>query len=325
MQPPSNRRQPKLAPKAMLHPLGVRRLVTGDGIRWPLAVVQSGHNPGVSDPNTTDTYGELKTTEPDDQLLCHYTPAETAFDHILPTRTLRMNSYSRMRDPLENKDLHKLLRYKDGIEPEGLTLAEAQDLVGDIRAQMRVLCLTTDAGGYEDEQIRAFGRAYARARMWEHYADQHRGVCLAFGANCMTQAFFREVQRFGAAYCGPVRYAHGGFAVSPARLIDASELADGDPAGLLASHVMRHHEDLWALKLSDWDSEYEYRFVAFMPAAPLNEPIHVPFANCLRAIILGECFDPQLLGRARELAISMRVGLCRLEWDGGRPSICAVR
>jgi hypothetical protein len=279
----------------------------------------------VIDLSTTDTYGELKPTDPDDQLLCHYTPAETAFDHILPTRTLRMNSYSRMRDPLENKDLHMLLRYKDGIEPEGLTLAEAQHLVGDIRAQMRIVCLTMDAGGYEDDQIRAFGRGYARARMWEHYADGHRGVCLAFSATCMTQTFFGAVQRFGAAYCGPVRYTHGGFAVSPARLIDASTLAEGDPAMLLTRHVMRHHEHLWALKLSDWDSEYEYRFVAFMPAASLNEPIHVPFAHCLQAIILGECFDPQFLERARALATSMGVRLCRLEWDSGRPSICAVR
>jgi len=62
-----------------------------------------------------------------------------------------------------------------------------------------------------------------------------------------------------------------------------------------------------------------------VPTAPLKEPIYVPFADCLRAIILGECFDPALLDRARKFAISMRVRLCRLEWDSGRPSICEVR
>jgi hypothetical protein len=48
---------------------------------------------------------------------------------------------------------------------------------------------------------------------------------------------------------------------SPARFIDAKDLGDGDPARTVTDHVMAHHTDLWALKLSDWDSEYEYRFV----------------------------------------------------------------
>jgi hypothetical protein len=230
-----------------------------------------------------------------------------------------------MGDPLENKDIHKLLRFTDGTEPPGLTLLQAQELVGDIRDQMRILCLTMDAKGYEDDDIRAFGRGYARARMWEHYADRHRGVCLVFSAKCMSEKFFSELQRFGAADCEPVQYTMGGFAVSQARLIDAKDLGNRDPARMLTDHVMAHHKDLWALKLSDWDSEYEYCVVGFVPAAVLGEPIHVPFADCLRAIVLGECFDPALLDRARQIAIDLRVGLCRIEWDSGRPSISAVR
>jgi hypothetical protein len=279
----------------------------------------------VSDPNATDTYGELNLNTPGDQLLYHYTSADTAFDYILPTGTLRMNSYRSMRDPLENKDIHKLLRFTDGTEPPGLTLLEAQELVGDIRDQMRIVCLTMDANGYQDDEIQAFGRGYARARMWEHYANRHRGVCLAFSAKCMTETFYEELKKFGAASEAPVTYTMGGFAVSPARLIDAKDLGDRDPARMLTDHVMAHHTDLWALKLSDWDSEYEYRFVVFVPTAPLGEAIHVSFVDCLRAIVLGECFDPALLDRARQLAMDLRVGLCQIDWDGGRPSLSAVR
>lgn len=35
--------------------------------------------------------------------LTHYTKAETAFSHIVPTRMLLMNPYSKMRDPFESK------------------------------------------------------------------------------------------------------------------------------------------------------------------------------------------------------------------------------
>ena len=112
---------------------------------------------------------------------------------------------------------------------------------------------------------------------------------------------------------------NGRFAVSPARS-HAKDLGDRDPARMLTDlDVMAHHTDLWALKLSDSDSEYEYRFVGFVPNAPLGEPIYVPFADCLRAIVLGECFDAEQLDRARQAAIDVGVGL--LNSLGQRPAV----
>jgi hypothetical protein len=37
------------------------------------------------------------------ELLCHYTTADAALNHILPERRLRMSPYISMRDPLEAK------------------------------------------------------------------------------------------------------------------------------------------------------------------------------------------------------------------------------
>ena len=37
--------------------------------------------------------------------LCHYTRAEAALEHIIPSGNLRMSPYARMRDPLENHEL----------------------------------------------------------------------------------------------------------------------------------------------------------------------------------------------------------------------------
>jgi hypothetical protein len=281
-------------------------------------------NRAVTDASTTDTYRELRSPLPDDQLLCHYTCASTALNYILPSRQLRMSPYRRMRDPLENKELHTMLRYVPGVESRGFPLEEAQQLVGEIRAQMRIVCLTTDANGYEEEEVRAFGRAYARGRMWEQYADDHRGICLAFSANCMTEVFYEQIKRFGAATIGPVDYTKAGFVVSDARLIDPSELSEENAARVLTDHVLSHHREFWFLKVLDWDTEYEYRFVVFAPAVAEDEPIDVPFSSCLRAVILGERFEADLVPRARELASALGVGLCRLEWDSGRPSICRV-
>jgi hypothetical protein len=121
-----------------------------------------------------------------------------------------------MRDPLENKELPSMLMYAGGIEPPGLSLPEAQQLVGEIRGQMRVLSLTMDATGYEDEQVRAFGRGYARPPMWEHYAEAHTGVCLVFSANCMTGPGTHGGRRGAGTGCGAERTDGGaGTAAGP--------------------------------------------------------------------------------------------------------------
>jgi len=276
------------------------------------------------DESPTDTYGELRPTARDEELLCHYTCADIALNHLLPSRRLRMNSFRRMRDPLENKELHKMLRFAGGVEPDRLSLEDAQELVGEIRAQMRILSMTTDAAEYEDKEIRAFGRAYARPRMWEQYAEDHSGVCLAFSKNCMIGPFYETIKHFGAASCNPVRYKRGGFVVSPARLIDPKRITALGAEASLTKHVSEHHEDLWFLKLSDWDSEYEYRFLVFAPTVARDEPIDVPFGDSLEAIILGEHFDPARLPRARRLATELEVRLCSLEWSSGRPSVIAL-
>src|SRR5687767_13141736 len=66
------------------------------------------------DDSPTEHYYELGLAGFDDlgdQLLYHYTRAETALNYILPARTLRLNPYRAMRDPLENKELPLMLRY----------------------------------------------------------------------------------------------------------------------------------------------------------------------------------------------------------------------
>jgi hypothetical protein len=88
--------------------------------------------------------------------------------------------------------------------------------------------------------------------------------------------------------------------------------------------VLAHHREFWFLKVLDWDTEYEYRFVVFAPTIAEDEPIDVPFGSCLRAVILGELFEADLVPRARALALELGAALCRLEWDSGRPSICPV-
>jgi hypothetical protein len=134
----------------------------------------------------------------------HYTTREAAFEHILPSGKLRLSSLDEMRDPLENKapgyqtDV-KVRRGKSSAVQDFRTFASFGYIADEIRASARLLALTVDADGYPPEPPEAaeFARGWSRARMWEHYAEKHAGVCLIFDRNGLTEAVTRSLRDQG--------------------------------------------------------------------------------------------------------------------------------
>lgn len=88
--------------------------------------------------------------------LCHYTRAEAALEHIIPSGNLHMSPYARMRDPLENHELTFSGSLPLDGRPEELLLEELTALMDDARSgsagsENRMLLLTVDATmGYGD-------------------------------------------------------------------------------------------------------------------------------------------------------------------------------
>jgi hypothetical protein len=114
-------------------------------------------------------------------LMCHYTRAETAFARILPTRQLLMNPYSKMRDPFENKS--PVFRWvssrgEDERDAELRVLAAVLDGISRSRDAYCLLSLTEGDHRPGDSFERPFRCPWARARMWEQYAENHAGACL---------------------------------------------------------------------------------------------------------------------------------------------------
>lgn len=261
------------------------------------------------------------------QLLYHYTSAEAALEGILRYGTLRLSPYAQMRDPLEYRELPRLLCYRDeGLHPGRLPLEEAHDTLTSLRNRMRILSLTSDATGYEDDGVRAFGKGYARPRMWETYGRNHTGVCLAFDAASMTDDgadFRRNLRTRGATNLRPVEYTEGGFIRHPARVLP--DIRDDERAvDLMVRHLMTHDVAFWFLKLLDWETEYEYRFVHF-PSTKEEGPLDIEFGSALKAIILGARFDDNYIDEAVTYGDNFTAEVCKLDWASGYPSIHDVR
>jgi Protein of unknown function (DUF2971) len=216
---------------------------------WKMAVMD-GFPP---DPPVERRY-TLAKLEP---LYAHYTSAQVAFEHVLPKSHIRLSPYRRMRDPVENKDI---VPGTGGYGVDVGTFDESvRAMIGEIKARRdrcRLLSLTqNDASARE-----TFGCCWARPRMWEQYADEHRGVCLLFDAERLTRAMqvafsARQIQ----SWFGEVVYTEAGRAgsdklrfLSDPRIFDASQRADA-----VTEFIEGNIADFFFLKTDDFKTEHE--------------------------------------------------------------------
>jgi hypothetical protein len=263
-------------------------------------------------------------TSPMDDLagaLCHYTTADAAFEHIIPSGQLRMSPYARMRDPLENRELTFAFGTSGDDTDDGALMDMVTAAVRQLRSRTLLLSFSIDAKqGYTDDDL-PFMRGWARARMWEQYASNHAGVCIAFdrepALNHMTahlKAISSMVDR------GRVVYSPRGFRDTAAATVSLDHFRE-DFEENVASFVFSRARDLFRTKALDWQSEHEYRVTILTDQTADDGYLHVPFgdASSVRALMLGERFPDWQLPAARWACERFGVELLRLQWQVGVP------
>lgn len=250
----------------------------------------------------------------------HYTTRVAAFEHILPTRQLRLSPAFRMRDPLESNpglisaawlvadDLHAQREAEETVMHASIELRQ-------LRRCSKVLCLTVDAADYVgDAEI--FGRGYARARMWEQYAENHAGICLMFRRREFEVMALQQLRsRSTDSWAHEVAYTHRGILDEAAATVFLpSDLAWPD---LSRDHVRKHLKSIFFTKLTDWQSEHEFRFVE----SSMDEThTFVDYGNTLVGVILGWRFPEWQTPGAFMLCDQLGAEPWRMSWDRSRPS-----
>jgi hypothetical protein len=257
--------------------------------------------------------------------LAHYTRAETAFSRILPKGRLLMNPYAKMRDPFENKkpmfrSASMTSATPDSKEAHLELFWKVQREVSKSRDLQRLLSFTQDdprEGGPGEKPFRC---AWARPRMWEQYAENHRGVCLLFDRDELIETLRQELGRDGQYLDGAVTYTVGGFGTSAAAMINLDGFDEETLEDDVGRHVVRHSRDFFFLKTEDWATEFEYRFL-FRAADynPLQYLKLVSFRNALRYVVVGEAFPSWQIASARVVAEEAGVELRFMTWELGRP------
>lgn len=257
-------------------------------------------------------------------MLCHYTGAHTAFEYILPSGKLRMNAYAQMRDPFENHQHH--LRVAGGMttDADNSLWLDIVNTAGWLRSRKRLLSLTQGDEREGTLQELPFRCPWARARLWEQYADNHRGVCLVFDRQAMLQAV-RDGLRGSEVWDGPVHYTVAGFSASNGATLRMASFEQESLQKDVERHLAEHRRDFFFLKTEEWASEFEYRIVLGDDPGPgvVFAPSHdVSYGESLRYVLVNRTrFPYRHLPGASQEAKRRKAELLPIIWAFGRPAV----
>ena len=263
-----------------------------------------------------------------DKYLFHYTTREAALSHIVPARCLRFSRYADMRDPLENKSWN-FGRFGAGAWGVADAVTQRRQagkhgafewLATEIRNRSFLLSMTQDSPVERAEEW-PFFHGWARARMWEQYAEKHLGVCLVFDRDQFIKDVDASLRRqgFPAAHHHEVDYGANGMEKP---LLDLNELPDEITTELVGDYVERNHDILFFHKVLDWETEHEYRFVT---TTPDGKTPFVEFGAALVGVIVGEKFPrwarPGVIAACEEAGADAEI----MDWSMGAPAHVALQ
>lgn len=258
-----------------------------------------------------------------DKHFFHYTTRDKAFGGILAERKLRLSTYSQMRDPLENQHWRFTFSGR-GARTDIEVLADVAEQTEfeerankETRNRSHLLSLTIDAQpeteGERERPPFCFG--WARARMWEQYAERYQGVCLAFDRDQLIRAFMKAVgdDVFSSLYNQAVIYNGTGM-LPPIIEFDAMR---NDP-NFFAGYVKANFGTLFFTKILDWQTEHEYRFVAI---AEDSSPLSIDYGEALEYVIAGnqlpEWERPAVVAACQQADAQPLL----LKWDHWKPGL----
>lgn len=247
--------------------------------------------------------------------------------YTLETEQLRLNAWSSMNDPRETRDW-----IPDGpIRGIGsLTDVEVLKRINDVlRRSARLLALSQDREPESDAaRPHLLHRGWARAAMWDRYAQGHRGACLV-----LDQVEINETTGLIPAVDG--RYTVWGavtYEDQPVQIpisgtfTSISEVDDAIEKFLDQRWTIRR---LHMTKNRDWRTETEVRLAMIdlhLPEREFDTPLHIPMRDALKAVILGSEYPaPHLVAEgARKLLGTRAPEFFQCTWRGGAPKLAAL-
>lgn len=253
-------------------------------------------------------------------VLFHYTRLATAIEHILPTGRIKLSPLSEMRDPRESEQW--FIGVSEDADQEGGTerLMSLFHSLQVAKARYKVFSLTDDSEAPPGDPLDQWTRGYAHPRLWEHYAENHCGVCLCFHKEMLLDALRQQFDR------GDGSFRHRAVAYQNRRLVAHFSMQrvlkhGGDEEAVIDLFDSNADEFLFN-KLRDWETEVEYRVVV---SADHDEPVYgEDLLPAISYVLVGARVDPSNVQALRELCEPNGIGLRTIRWINGQPMAAPV-
>ena len=217
-----------------------------------------------------------------DNKIYHYCKLQTAIELILPQKQLLLSSLNKTNDPRENKSFVFAAAYGPGSDFKDLyeNNSEVSNL---LRKDCKVICFSQGHNHF-------FGYEYSK--MWAHYGENHKGICLLLdkeeflkeNADIVNPEYFKKVNY---TEFDPTKPYEGH------RIVDYNAMKHVGKEKYLKEHFRKIHMDyLYFTKDKEWESERESRLMHFSEKAE-NE--YCSIKESLKQIYLGVDFNKHYL------------------------------
>ena len=202
----------------------------------------------------------------------HFTSAETALLYILPTLKLKLSTLVNVNDPKESSLAESWSLYGDcDLFEKGIVRDEFKYFVNE---KCKLLCFSIS---YRDEN--GFSESgFKHPTMWAHYADKHKGVCIAIN----KEAFLKEnnISDGEEFFFDEVKYK----SVLKIPQIGSS-IDKNNKDKSMRSFLKEHKSALFFEKHTHWSCEDEWRLVH------IGDNQFCSIAESISGICLGSSFD----------------------------------
>ena len=235
--------------------------------------------------------------------LYHYTKARTAIKIILKKRILKIGNFTSTNDPKETKEWEFSLGTNENRDFGKYNMGELSQILSiELKEKTKVICFSRDREPLSGDHLRGiFNRGFCKPRMWDQYADNHRGVCLIFEKERLKEIISNL---FSNVY----RVIHGDVVYIDRSVIPA--LSEGDYTinidyfekyGLkeyAKAHFSTFHKRLFFEKMIDWSNEDEFRWILLTDK---NDDLYFNFKDALKGIVFGENTNKKDIDRIIDL------------------------
>ncbi len=218
-----------------------------------------------------------------DDLVFHFTAANTAIEHILHNGSMRFSPMGEMNDPYEYKIPSSAIVSWGHIEDDD-NREITRILKKTVLKDSKLACFV----GSKKVSENPFKHCFTKPRSWAQYGDSQRGICLGFNRDALLKNISDSIKE---------RSLHEGFVEYDldSRKASAKSIVSFDKnlsvEDNIYGHISGKRTDIYFRKYSDFIDEEEYRIVVLDKSKAKNQYVFCPIEGALECIVLGDRFN----------------------------------